>query len=150
MSGYPRPDASSIPVGPFLPDRIVGGLKIATTLLGSVSYFNAFYRYWSHFAPGVSIFAWAPPLGSHVTTQTVGLIHGVFTGLGVWYGRGWAFAYVLLTTLGALVLDCLVRPSSLGYALAFLVYLPTFLYCGLRLVGQIGPPTGAFELRRSD
>ena len=74
----------------------------------------------------------------------------VFAGVALGYGRGWGFAYVLVACLAVLAQALIVRPSGLAFWFDLLVYLPLFLYCGLRLFGSLGPPTGGLELRRHE
>ncbi len=103
---------------------------------------------WSSFGTSKSIWSWAPPLVSHLSTQISGVLLGLFVVWGLWHGRGWAFAYTLITCLFSAILALLIQESMIGRGITVFIDLPLGVYCVLRLLGTLGPPTGGLELRR--
>lgn len=149
MSDYPRGVAPPAHRRPFVPDRVVAAVRIATILYSDWAYYEAFHHRWERLAPNVPLFQYAPPLGSHVSSQAFGLVMGVLVALGVGTGRGWAMGLTALTCLSAMVVTLLAHHSLLSFLWAGFVDLPTLVYCALRLNGTFGPSTGAVGRRRA-
>ncbi len=126
---------------PFLPDRIVGGLMLAV--------FTAWNLWWVWRTRGtgseiqdeyIRRFMGTTALG--YTSLFLNYIVQFIYSVGVILGQRWVFAIVALTTARMAVeyLETLSGGRSTWDSQAMMGFLILiFLYCGLRLMGPLGP-----------